>query len=131
MLLPVGGPAENPRNANDRLIPAKRQPVADNRLERYPMNVSVRIHVEADTFLDHEVFPPARPGDQPCAWVSIGHKILPPAEFATHDVEALERLAAEFQAAAEALRTALGDTFAGNGMDEDDLDAALLADGAA
>lgn len=70
------------------------------------MNVSVRIHVEADTLLDHEVFPPSRPGDQPCAWVSIGHKILPPAEFATHDVEALERLAAEFLAAADALRAA-------------------------
>lgn len=92
------------------------------------MNVSVRIHVEADTLLDHEVFPPTRPGESPCAWVSIGHKTLPPAEFATHDVVALERLAAEFQAAAESLRAALGDTFEGNGQDEDSLDAALLAD---
>jgi hypothetical protein len=73
------------------------------------MNVSVRIHVEADALLDHEVFPPTRPGECPCAWVSIGHEVSPPAEFATHDVEALERLAAEFQAAASALRTAQED----------------------
>lgn len=70
------------------------------------MNVSVRIHVEADIFLDHDVFPPTRPGESPCAWVSVGHEVNPPAEFATHDVEALERLAAEFQAAANALRAA-------------------------
>ena len=59
------------------------------------MNVSVRIHVEADIFLDHDVFPPTRPGESPCAWVSVGHEVNPPAEFATHDVEALERLGAE------------------------------------
>ena len=70
------------------------------------MNVSVRIRVEADIFLDHDVFPPTRPGESPCAWVSVGHEVNPPAEFATHDVEALERLAAELQAAANALRAA-------------------------
>jgi len=70
------------------------------------VNVSVRIRVEADIFLDHDVFPPTRPGESPCAWVSVGHEVNPPAEFATHDVEALERLAAEFQAAANALRAA-------------------------
>lgn len=73
------------------------------------MNVSVRIYPEADTYLSHEVFPPVSPGDSPCAWVSVGDAVNPPAEFATRDVEALERLAAEFLAAADALRAAQED----------------------
>lgn len=70
------------------------------------MNVSTRIHIDADTFLQHDVLAPPRPGDEHCVWISFGSHVLPSAEISTHDVEALERLAAEFLAAAESLRAA-------------------------
>lgn len=70
------------------------------------MNVSARIHFEAHTPLTHDVASPALPGGEPVAWITIGNTLLPPAEISTHDVDALERLAAECQAAANALREA-------------------------
>lgn len=92
------------------------------------MTSTTNITLDADTRVGHTVLDPDRPEYGVAVNVGVaGHAV----NVHAVDPADLERLAAECLAAANALRAAKGDTFEGNGQDEDELDAALLADGAA
>ena len=88
------------------------------------MHAQLTAHVDDETVMEHKIIGRDR---EPFAVVQLGREL----DLIVSDTADLERLAAECLAAANALRAAKGDTFEGNGQDEDELDAALLADGAA
>lgn len=88
------------------------------------MRAQLTAHVDDETVMEHKIIGRDR---EPFAVVKLGREL----DLIVSDTADLERLAAECLAAANALRAAKGDTFEGNGQDEDELDAALLADGAA